>query len=106
MVESYSSMTQQPLIAILVQKLGGLEKVQIEVVIAQKNLIGNENWELLKCTYFPMTIAESPMLFYCHPDLPDSGACTIKHLTIVMRLCHPPDGSTSPKYKLLCCKPP
>jgi hypothetical protein len=36
MVESYSSMTQQPLIAILVQKLGGLEKVQIEVVIAQK----------------------------------------------------------------------
>jgi hypothetical protein len=23
-----------------------------------------------------------------------------------MRLCHPPDGSTSPKYKLLCFKPP
>jgi hypothetical protein len=22
-----------------------------------------------------------------------------------MRLCHPPDGSTSPKYKLLCFKP-
>ncbi len=22
--------------------------------------------------------------------------------TSVMRLCHPPDGSTSPKYKLLC----
>jgi hypothetical protein len=23
-----------------------------------------------------------------------------------MRLCHSPDGSTSPKYKLLCFKPP
>ncbi len=23
-----------------------------------------------------------------------------------MRLCHPPDGSTSPKHKLLCFKPP
>ncbi len=23
-----------------------------------------------------------------------------------MRLCHPLDGSTSPKYKLLCFKPP
>ncbi len=23
-----------------------------------------------------------------------------------MRLCHPPDGSTSLKYKLLCFKPP
>ncbi len=23
-----------------------------------------------------------------------------------MRLCHPPDGSTSPKYKLLCFKLP
>ncbi len=23
-------------------------------------------------------------------------------LGILMRLCHPPDGSTSPKYKLLC----
>jgi hypothetical protein len=23
-----------------------------------------------------------------------------------MRLCHPPDDSTSPKYKLLCFKPP
>ncbi len=22
-----------------------------------------------------------------------------------MRLCHPPDGSTSPKYKVLCFKP-
>jgi hypothetical protein len=21
---------------------------------------------------------------------------------MLMRLCHPPDGSTSPKYKLLC----
>jgi hypothetical protein len=25
---------------------------------------------------------------------------------VTMRLCHPPDGSTSPKYKLLCFKPP
>ncbi len=24
----------------------------------------------------------------------------------LMRLCHPPDGSTSSKYKLLCFKPP
>jgi hypothetical protein len=23
-----------------------------------------------------------------------------------MRLCHPPDGSARPKYKLLCFKPP
>ncbi len=23
-------------------------------------------------------------------------------VVIPMRLCHPPDGSTSPKYKLLC----
>jgi hypothetical protein len=23
-----------------------------------------------------------------------------------VRLCHPPDGSTNPKYKLLCFKPP
>jgi hypothetical protein len=25
---------------------------------------------------------------------------------LLVRLCHPPDGSTSPKYKLLCFKPP
>ncbi len=39
-------------------------------------------------------------------------ACTIKKFTIViydcydstMRLYHPPDGSTSPKYNLLCFK--
>ncbi len=24
------------------------------------------------------------------------------NFVILMRLCHPPDGSTSPKYKLLC----
>jgi hypothetical protein len=23
----------------------------------------------------------------------------------IMRFCHPPDASTSPKYKLLCFKP-
>jgi hypothetical protein len=27
-------------------------------------------------------------------------------LTMSMRLCHPQDGSTSPKYKLLCFKLP
>ncbi len=30
------------------------------------------------------------------------GATTIKLYMDVMRLCHPPDGSTSPEYKLLC----
>ncbi len=25
-----------------------------------------------------------------------------KIIVLIMRLCHPPDGSTSPKYKLLC----
>jgi hypothetical protein len=28
--------------------------------------------------------------------------CIILSSGVAMRLCHPPDGSTSPKYKLLC----
>ncbi len=28
--------------------------------------------------------------------------CKSKYCDLIMRLCHPPDGSTSPKYKLLC----
>jgi hypothetical protein len=35
-----------------------------------------------------------------------SCSTRVSTLTAGMRLCHPPDGSTSPKYKLLCFKPP
>ncbi len=28
--------------------------------------------------------------------------CKLNLMALLMRLCHPPDGSTSPKYKLLC----
>jgi hypothetical protein len=30
----------------------------------------------------------------------------LTYLLSLMRLCHPPDGSTSPEYMLLCSKPP
>jgi len=35
-----------------------------------------------------------------------NGRLITTSLLITMRLCHPPDGSISPKYKLLCFKPP
>jgi hypothetical protein len=47
-----------------------------------------------------------PMTQSLAEELP-SGAKSFHKLALLsMRLCHPPDGSTSPKYKLLCFKPP
>jgi hypothetical protein len=40
------------------------------------------------------------------PIISSRALYSVKHFTVVMRLCHQPDDSTSPKYTLLCFKPP
>ncbi len=73
------------------------------------------NWPQQKCVlqkqkvkkYTPETECKKVPFELCGPAgcpvEPGQEQCQDKTETVSsMRLCHPPDGSTSPKYKLLC----
>jgi hypothetical protein len=57
--------------------------------------------EIKKNVLFHQSAGRKVSIFDKHSSL----LCDKKKVH-TMRLCHPPDGSTSPKYKLLHFKPP